>query len=389
MNRFHERVNYVLKHNVTLNKVFRFFASRAIQFIGLFVKTDDHSILFSAHNHKYNDSPRVIYEYMIKNDKYAHFKFFWAVKSFEKDLIPGKFVQIRPDTFKYFVVALRCKYWIASVNIERSLKFKPKKCIYLNTWHGIPIKTVGNEAVGRKDYDFSYIDFFCISSEYETEIYKRSFNISGSQLLKSGLPRNETLYKNTIEDTSLIKKRLGLPLDKKILLYAPTWRDSTNGGKSYTIKPPINFYMWEQRLGDKFVVLLRTHPYTNDLMGDIHFNKFLIDCTKHPDINDILKISDFLISDYSATIFDYAILERPIICFAYDFDQYSKDRGFVMDVKKEMPNGIFYDEEEIISFLLKCNYEEESKKVQTFKNKYITYGGSAIETCVSAIMKGE
>jgi CDP-glycerol glycerophosphotransferase len=379
------RVDYVLKHNTAINKSFKFLASTAVKAMGLFVPMDNKAIIFSAHSRKYNDSPRAIYEYMITLPEFKDYTFYWALDDTNVE-IPGNAVKIVPDTPEYFRTALKCKYWITCVNIERSLKFKRKNCVYLNTWHGIPIKTVGNMAEGRKDYDFSHIDYFCVSGDYEIDLYEKSFNVQPAQIIKTGLPRNDVLYKTTKDEVEEIKKKLGLPLDKKLILYAPTWRDSKDGGKSYTIKPPMDLAKWEKMLGEKYILLFRTHPYTNKLLG-VEFNSFVRDYVNYPNINDLMKISDILISDYSATIFDYAILERPIISFAYDCDEYGEERGFAMDPRAEMPGGIVKTEDEVIDRILGMNYEKEVAAVKAFKNKYLTYGGQATEKCVKKMFE--
>ena len=385
MNGLRARIDYILKHNTFVNKTFKLLASAFFKFVGVFVPIDKNAILFSSLSRKYNDSSREIYEYLLAHDEYSGYKFYWTLEKGDKTEIPGNCIKVIPDTFSYFITALRCKYWVTSVNIERGLKFKKRKNVYLNTWHGIPIKTVGNEAAGRKDYDFSYIDYFCISGDYEVGVYERSFNVRESQLLKCGMPRNDTLYNLDEAEIRKLKSKVGLPLDKKIILYAPTWRDSKNGGKSYAIKPPMDLVKWESVLRDEYVLLFRTHPYTNELLG-VDFNDFVIDCTNYPNVNDLMKVADILISDYSATIFDYSILERPIICFAYDLEEYSKERGFAMDIQAEVPGGIAATEDEVIARILNCNYEAEGEAVRDFKNKYIRYGGEATKKCVEALL---
>ncbi len=383
MNGLRARVDYLLKHNIILNKIFKCLASLGIKFIGLFTPMDSKSILFSAHSRKYNDSPRAIYEYMITLPEFKDYTIYWALDDTSVE-IPGNVIKVVPDTFEYFRTALKCKYWITCVNIERSLKFKRKKCIYLNTWHGIPIKTVGNMAEGRNDYDFSYIDYFCISGDYEIDLYKKSFNVQLGQIIKTGLPRNDCLYRTTKDEIIEIKNKLGLPLNKKIILYAPTWRDSKDGGKSYCIKPPMDLAKWERMLGKEYILLFRTHPYTNKLLG-VAFNDFVRDYVNYPNINDIMKIADILISDYSATIFDYSILERPIISFAYDCDDYGNNRGFAMNPRTEMPGGIEETEDDVINRIINMNFEKEVKSVQAFKRKYNAYGGHATEECVKRV----
>ena len=385
MNGLRAKVDYVLKHNIVINKTFRFLASTGVKALGIFTPMDDKSIIFSAHSRKYNDSPRAIYEYLITKPEFSDYTFYWALDDVNVD-IPGPAIKIVPDTLNYFRTALKCKYWITCVNIERSLKFKRKKCVYLNTWHGIPIKTVGNGAEGRNDYDFSYIDYFCISGDYEISIYEKSFRVPENHMLKTGMPRNDVLYDTTEEEIDNLKNKIGLPPNKKILLYAPTWRDSKDGGKSYSIKPPMDLSKWENQLGNDYVLLFRTHPYTNELLG-VEFNDFVRDFTNYPNINDLMKVADVLISDYSATIFDFAILERPIISFAYDCDEYGSERGFSMDIRKEMPGGICESEDEVLARILHMDFDKEITAVKEFKIKYLTYGGRATEKCIKKVFE--
>lgn len=384
MNGIRAKVDYVLKHNAALNKAFKAVASAGVKALGLFTPMDEKAVIFSGHSRKYNDSPRAIYEYMITRPEYRNFKFYWALDDPEKADVPGNCVKIKPDTPEYFRTALKCKYWITCVNIERSLRFKRRDCVYLNTWHGIPIKTVGNLAEGRKDYDFSYIDFFCVSGEYEVDLYKRSFNVPEEHIIRTGLPRNDALYNTSEAEMTEIKQRLGLPLDKKLILYAPTWRDSRDGGRSYSIRPPMDLKKWEEKLGNDYILLFRVHPYTTKLLG-VDFNDFVRDYSNYPSINDLMKIADLLISDYSATMFDYCVMERPIISFAYDCDEYGKERGFSMDPRTEMPGGIEETEDEVIERILNLDYEKETAFVRQFKDKYVRYGGHATEECLDYV----
>ena len=384
MSNFRARLEYLLKHNSVINAVFRFSISSFLKFCGLFIRMDENGVLFSAHGRKYNDSPRCIYENMLKQPRFKAFHFYWALERPDDADIPGNCVKLKADSLRYFLTALKCKYWITCVNIERSLRIKTKKNIYLNTWHGIPIKTVGNEAAGRKDYDFSYVDFFCISGTFEKEVYRRSFCVNENQLLKTGMPRNDFLYHVCEEQIRRIKRKLGLPLEKKVILYAPTWRDSKDGGKTYTIRPPIDLEVWRQQLGTQYVVLFRTHPYTTKLL-DIVFDDFVLDFSNYPSVNELMAVSDILISDYSATIFDYSILERPIICFAYDLEEYRHERGFVLDVEKEMPSGVARNEQEVLKQILSMDYAAESAKTRQFKEKFMEFGGNATEQCVDAV----
>lgn len=383
MRGFRARLDYILKHNYLVNRVFNFTVSTIMKLIGLFVKMDDKLVIFSGHSRRYNDSPRAIYEYMLAHpEQYGSYKYVWALEDVDFADIPGNPIKVKADTLKYFILTLKAKYWVACVNIERSLHYKKKGCMYLNTWHGIPFKCVGNDAGGRKDYNFDTLDYFCYSGEYEAEIYARAFNVRRDVMIPSGLPRNDELYHVSDEEKTALKKKLGLPDDKKVIMYAPTWRDSVDNGKSCSLCPPVDVVKWEKELGGEYVILFRMHAYTNKLMG-LEFNEVIRDFSSYPAINDLFKVADLFISDYSAAIFDYAILERPIVSFAYDYEEYRDLRGLYIDMEKEMPNGICRTQDEVISHIKTMDYAEECRKTKTMiKDKYLEYGGNATKICV-------
>lgn len=381
MHGFRARLDYWLKHNYFIYKVFNVSASTFMRAWGCFLKTDGKLIVFSAHSRKYNDSPRAIYEYMIARPQFKDYKYVWALEDPEHVEIPGPAIKVKADTPEYFKITLKAKYWITCVNIERSLHYKKKDCLYLNTWHGTALNTIGNEAGGRKDYDFSNIDFFCYESEFQKEHCMKGFNTREEAMIPTGYPRNDTLYYVNPEEVKSLKEKMGLPHDKKIILYAPTWRDSTDNGKTCAIKPPIDVKYWEERLKDDYIVLFRTHAYTNTLLG-VEFNDTIRDYTTYPVVNDLFKVADILISDYSSCLSDFCILERPMVCFAYDYEEYKAARGLNIDFRTEMPSGIKETEKDVIDHILSMDFDAECAKTKAFKEKYTGIGGHATEICV-------
>lgn len=384
MNGIRARIDYVLKHSKFAYKTYVVLGSAFFRVLGSFIKTDENAILFSGHSRKYNDSPKKIYEKMILDPKYQNLTYYWALDDVNTNSIPGTCKIVKCDTWSYFITALKCKYWVTCVNIERGLHFKKNNNTYLNTWHGVPIKSISGDE-SRKN-NFGHIDYFCCSGEFEEVIYDKALSVKKNQLIYSGLPRNDELYYVDSTQISFIKSKLEIPENKKIILYAPTWRDSIDGGKTYAVKPPITFSKWKRELGRDYLLLLRTHPYTNSLLG-VEFDDFVRDVSNYPNINELLIISDILISDYSATIFDYSILERPIVCFAYDYDEYKNMRGFELDPKEALKNNIVFNEDDLISKIQSMNYQEECNLTKKFKNKYIQFGGHATEICIETLFK--
>ncbi len=382
MQGFRARLDYYLKHSNFLYKIFNVTASVTLRLCGKFIRIDENLVIYTGHTRKYNDSSRAIYEYMIIHPEYDHLKKVWALEDPEHVDVPGNPIKVKSDSWKYFKFCLKAKYWVACVNIERSLHFKKKEQLYLNTWHGLSFNCIGNDAGGRKDYDWSNVDFCSYESEYHKRILKQALGVRDEAFIPTGLPRNDTLYRTTSEEVLTLKKKMGLPFDKKILMYVPTWRDSNNNGVSCAIRPPLDVEKWERKLGNEYVLMLRTHAYTTKLLG-IEFNNFILNYIDYPDINDMFKVADILISDYSACMADFSILERPIICFAYDLEEYKEKRGLYFNPEKDMPNGVQKTEDEVIE-LIKCmNYDEQCIKTRDMiKNVFTNIGGHATEICV-------
>ena len=379
-----ERLSYILKHYIWAQSIYKFTMSRVFRFIGLFIKTDNNLVLYqSLSGSERFDSPMAIYLKVISDERFKDLKHVWAFRSPKKSNLQGC-EKVEIDTWRYFLIALKAKYWITNTNIERGLNFKKADTVYLNTWHGMPIKHIGNDVEGRKDYDSRNVNLFCYESDFSKDIYIRALKVNPGNLIPTGLPRNDELYNVSENDIIELKQKLHLPLDKKIILYAPTWRDSKDKGKSYRLESPVDFVKWERLLNDEYIVLVRAHHFTTKIFN-LTFNSFIRDFTSYPSINDLFKISDILISDYSASIVDFSILERPIICFAYDYENYIKERGVYIDLEKEVPSGIFKTEDSVIAHIKNMDIQKESYLTKCFKEKFTSYGGNATNTCIKLL----
>ena len=379
------KIEYRLKHTPWILNSFINVGSAFFKTVGAFVKTDPNLILFTSFSGKqYNDSPKAIYEYMRSLPEGKKFKYVWA---FEE---PEKFSnvdceKVKIDTWKYFITTLKAKYWVTSVNIERGLKYKKKDTFYLNTWHGPAINLMGNAVEGRSDFRWDHIDRFCISGNYERPIIERDFCVRPESLLLSGLPRNDELYHVTPERVAELRRQFNVPDGKKIILYAPTWRESTDGGASCDLRPPIDLDKWKTKLGNDYVIFIRAHVNTREMLG-IQYDDVIRNGSDHPAVNDLLMMADYLISDYSSIIMDYSILCRPIICFGYDYEEYNKARGgFYFDLDKEIPSGVCHAEDEVLDYILTSDYATECEKAKKFRDAHIEIGGEATRICVDEI----
>ena len=375
-----DKIKRIIKNNKTIYIIYNIIFSLILNILKLFIKVDEKVILFNSFGGKsFDDSPKAIYDYIVANKKYDNYKTYWAFDDVKKYNLPkGK--KVKNTTIKFFVIALKAKYWITNSSMERGIKFKNKKTVYINTWHGTPIKKIEKDQKNKKfEFNVNKGDFYFAQSKYDIEIFSKAFDIPKEKIVMAGLPRNDELTKKvTKEELKKIKQKLNIPSDKKVILYAPTYREFDNEKSINYIKPPIEIEKWERVLKNEYVLLFRTHYVTEKIMG-IKFNNFVYNVSNYECLNHLLFVTDILISDYSSIMFDYSILERPIYSFAYDYEKYVNNRGCYIDIEKELPNGICKTEDELLMKIINCNQQEEIKKVKQFKEKYIEKCGNASE----------
>jgi CDP-glycerol glycerophosphotransferase len=321
----------------------------------------------------YTDSPKYIYEYLYHNYK-DNFRFIWVINDGKKKLL-GSPKKIKRFSLAYFYYMARSKYWVTNLRQPRILCKRDKQVI-LSTWHGTPLKKLGLDideiysATPRvKEHyvsDASQWDYLLSSNKYSTDIFRSAFNYSGN-ILEYGYPRNDILYINDNKKAIKIKKELGIPFDKKIILYAPTWRDDEFyevGQYKFDLK--LDLDKLQKELSDEYVILVRTHYFIADSIDLSRFKKFAFNVSYYDDIAELYLISDILITDYSSVFFDFANLKRPILFYTYDLDKYSSVlRGFYIDMEKEIPGPLIFTTEEVIESII--NIENISEK---YKEKY-------------------
>ena len=382
------KIKEILKNNKILYTIYNKTFSILLKIIGIFIPIHDNIIIFNSFGgKKYDDSPRVIFEYMITKREYSNYKFYWIFDNPKQFNIPNATL-IKNNSFKFFYTSLQAKYWISNSGIERGLKFKKKKTVFINTWHGTAIKHIGIDENNLKiKINTSKPEYLFAQSEYDVRIFSRVFNVKKENIIQCGLPRNDELAcKDNNEEILLIKKELNIPLDKKIIMYAPTYREYTRDSNGCYICPPINLKYWEDKLSDKYVILFRAHYEVNNVLR-IKESHFIKNVSNYNNLNKLLKITDILISDYSSIMIDYSILERPIFNYVYDYEEYKEKRGLYFDLFEKLPNCCFRDETNLIEAIMKLNESIESKKIKKFKEEFVQSYGNARKYIDKIIIK--
>lgn len=310
---------------------------------------------------QYSDNPRAIYEYLLKT--HPEYKMYWSVdKRFEQNFLNMNIKYCKRLSFRWIYLMARAEYWVANSRLPLWIP-KPNHTTYVQTWHGTPLKKLGidiekvhmpgTNTIKYKEnfvYEANKWDYLVSPNTYSTEIFNRAFAFNG-KILETGYPRNDYLINcNNTNQINKVKSENNLPKDKKIILYAPTWRDNQFYKKgSYKFDFHMDLERMKKELNDKYIIVLRLHYLVSENIDLSGYENFIYDFSRYSDIRDLYLISDVLITDYSSVFFDFANLKRPMLFFTYDLEQYRDTlRGFYFDIEKEAPGFIVRDTLQLI-----------------------------------------
>lgn len=317
--------------------------------------TEPHTIIFESFmGRSYSDSPKAVYEWMLGDERFNDYHFVWALRAERLDDINthpalAKAEIVQTGTPEYYRAYARAGIWLSNSRLPAYLQPTDDQK-YIQTWHGTALKKLGydikhdggnamytqTELRRKNDLDADRYYSMVSPSPFMTKVYQSAFNLEqinpDSQIWETGLPRNDRLSNYTDADTRKIKKSLGVPQGKKVVLYTPTWRDNQHSaGIGYTYDNQLDFDYLHKQLGDDYVILYRTHYFIANQLDLSQYDGFVYNVSNYEDVNDLYIISDMLITDYSSTFFDYAILRRPIIFFMFDLANYRDNlHGFYL-----------------------------------------------------------
>lgn len=376
----------------------------------LFYKMDDKVIFFEAFGGRnYTCSPKAIYEKMLEMKEFEDFKFVWAFVDPSKHevLNDNRLTIVKTNSkeyYKYFSIA---KYWIVNSIIDEGI-IKKKNQVYVQCWHGTPLKKLRydievNGAVlntveeirKRNDRDAKKFDYFISPSEYCTEKFTSAFNLKAlgkkNIIIEKGYPRNDFLFNKTKKDIDNIKKKLGLPLDKKVIFYLPTFRDNQHtSGVGYTYNLAIDFNSLKKKFSKEYIILFSPHYFIANSIDLSKYKGFVFNVARYDEINELYLVSDIIMTDYSSVFFDFANLKRPMLFYMYDFDDYQNNlRDFYISLD-ELPGPISKTQDELENNLKNIDsiFKDYKGKYENFNKKYnYLDDGNASERVIKVIFK--
>ena len=369
-------------------KYIKQFLTNFYKLFAMTIRFKENVIVFeSSMFRNYTGNPRYIYEEFVKQGLDKKFDVYWAfknVKDVDLDKIPGKFKTITYKTMSFFKVYSSAAFIVSDSRLPRYLH-KNRKGQYIQTWHGTPLKKLaldmeaidmaGNTNVERYHKHFrksiAAWDYLLSQNSYSTKIFRQCFDFDKT-ILEVGYPRNDKLLNTTASQIYELKRNMGLPLNKKVILYAPTWRDNQfyKLGE-YKFANQMDFDALRDAISGEYVMIVKYHYLIKDSVDWSKYEGFVYQYGEECDIADLYLVSDMLITDYSSVMFDYSVLNRPIVFYTYDYDEYMNDlRGFYFDFKEEAPGPLVYNNDELIDSIVNYDSEQWKEKYEAFHEKY-------------------
>lgn len=344
------------------------------------------TILFESNlGRNYTGNPRAIYEKFVEQGLDKEYRCVWFFEHPQQE-IPGNAKIVKRARMRYLYYMAIGGVWIFDCRQPEFL-IKRKDTTYIQTWHGTPLKKLALDmeridsvvSASIEEYHEAFRkntatwDYLISQNHFSTEIFRRCFAFEDKPILEIGYPRNDILfYGNTKEEIKAWKEKMGIPPHKKVILYAPTWRDNAFYSQGrYKFVSPLDFDRAREVLGEEYVILVKYHYLVADQIDWSAYKGFVYSFDEKVDIARLYLAADLLITDYSSVMFDYSILQRPMFFFAYDLEDYKDSlRGFYFDFLEEAPGPISKDTEQLLTDILHYEKSQWQEKYEAFHEKY-------------------
>lgn len=321
----------------------------------------------------YGDSPKVLAQEIMRRG--LPYDMVWLVNDMKLEF-PHPIRKVLMSRIKSVYELATAKVIITTAKSKYNLKKKSTQFFIY-----IPHGQIGAKYVERQagnTLSKGYIDgsiwhskvsnLFISSSKLHTEEELTWYWYDG-EVMECGLPRNDIFFHYTSEDVQSIKKKAGIPDGVKVVLYGPTFRNEPSN-EPYAIDTERVLQTLEQKTGDKWIFLFRAHPnFVWYGKPAFEYSDKVMDVTNYPDMQDLLLISDVLISDYSSAMFDFNLMHRPVFLFTKDIEAYQKMRG-LKDWYFKVPFPFCHNNDELVSAIANYNEQEYRQKCAEFDKFY-------------------
>lgn len=371
-----------IKFKINMDKLYKYFFAK--------LPINKKKIVFSSHSGIcVGCNPKSICMEMLKSNK--NYKIIWLIakNTDKKNLIKHKNIKyVKYNSFKSLFELATAKIWVNNqlflYHYNSMGMFKRSGQKYIQTWHGaLGIKKVlFHDKFNIIENNLKDIDYLISNSKFENEVYKDNFLDSENKILEYGHARNDIFFSDSTSIKDKIHKEFNISHDKKILLYAPTFRDNFNVNIT-TLNLDIIKQNLEKNTGSNWQVLIRLHHNDNLFQNLLDGN--YINASNYPDAQELLACTDMLITDYSSIMFDFMLTKRPCFIYAQDIEEYEKMNGFYYPLETT-PFPIAKNENELIEKINNFDNVKYQKDIETFLlEKGSVDDGKASERIVNLI----
>ncbi|MFD5473310.1 CDP-glycerol glycerophosphotransferase family protein [Streptomyces sp. NPDC127105] len=333
-----------------------------------------------------------------------HLRGVWVVGDREQAaLLPPDVEYVLPGTLRHRQLAARAAFFVNNVNWP-SVPAKRPGSTHIHTHQGTPLKFMAADLLGkpgaRHGVDVPGLlkradrwDHSLVANRHSELVWERAYPCRFTSA-RTGSPRNDVLVTARADDGAALRDRLGIPPGHTMVLYAPTRRDYRRGGHVER----FDLARFAADLDEGHTLVVRLHPSlaTGPARGlglaELHRRGVLVDATDEPHVEELMLASDVLVTDYSALMFDYANLDRPIVVHADDWDAYTASRGAYFDITAEPPGHVSCTYEELARLFTSGDWRDaESARLRTgFRERFCEFDdGWAAERVVRTLVLGD
>ena len=378
-------LNMCYRFKIVVHYIFNYIFIRQFRAVVRYTKcrkelpVDEKLILFEVYRGaKIGDTPYAMFLQMQQDTFYADFKFIWTINSkdnpYRKKISCFNNVQFcRRDDRQYAKTLASAKYLINNKAFPHYF-VKRKEQIHISSWHATAFKALGKHQGGTmgqfKNITRNYVqtDYLVMPNKFTSDIMLESNDVHDvfpGHVIEEGYPRNDLIINTKREEVlAILRGVLQFDENKKIVLYAPTWRGETGNYENTTKETFENLEEIQKEIGEEYELFLKVHDLTAKYIEEnARASKFKI-IPDWIDTNELLNIVDILITDYSSIFIDFLVLERPIIFYSYDLEEYIKDRGLYFDMN-DMPGPNCSTAAEVVSAV-----KEAEVLVSKYQDRY-------------------
>lgn len=322
---------------------------------------------------KYCDNARVVSEKV--HERYPNSQIYWYFyKISANDPHIPKYVHAVTSLSSMYLTMATAKYWFVCGVLHFGI-YKSQKQVYVNLWHGdrgfknVLNDRLSGQAAKADRYETYYCDLMTSGSDIFTKKCRTAFRYFG-KVLEYGSPRCDILLKDDKQRYLSIKRELSIEDGIGVLLYAPTFRDHDKFSQKENVDIDRVLSVLEKKTLRKWICLGRFHPMTH---GKNSFNnKNIIDVTSYFDMLDLLYISDILLTDYSSSAGDFILMNRPVLIYQGDKEEYERnDRQFYFTIE-DSPYWIAKTHDELENIIVNMTEDDVKKNC---KDVYNFFGG--------------